>query len=396
MKLPFRRRRAVSRGQALVEMAIILPVLVLLLLLAVDFGRVFFGWVALNNVTRIGANEAARLPTPWADGVAQDAEDPYYKRMIADMQAMNCDADADNDGDVDDADLPPPVFTDRTDDAANPYEVGDEVSVTLTCDFGFLTPLVGAIVGDPLTITASSTFLVFGGEINGIPVVTDPVPSGCIGTDLEVPDLVDLTVGEARTSWTNAGFAGSFTPTTAPDENIVLTQATSPTSVPGDCRVYTTSVTVTHKVPDTCAANEAIVPQLVQDPALTVAQARAAWTGAGFSGGFTPLTGSDNDTVTDMTVTPPPDVEPGNCALLTSGVNVSHQAPPLPAGQCRMTQILGFTINAAQSEYLNRGFIGAFTYNPSNKPTWKVKTQNLIGGQVYACTADLHVQLQAP
>src|SRR5688500_3257716 len=143
MKLPFRRRRAVSRGQALGEMAIILPVLVRLLLLAVDFGRVFFGWVALNNVTRIGANEAARLPTPWADGVAQDADDPYYKRMIADMQAMNCDADADDDGDIDEVDLPPPVFVDRTDDTTNPHEVGDEVSVSLTCDFRLLTPLVG-------------------------------------------------------------------------------------------------------------------------------------------------------------------------------------------------------------------------------------------------------------
>ena len=395
MKLPFRRRRAVSRGQAMVEMAIILPVLVLLLLLAVDFGRVFFGWVALNNVTRIGANEAARMPTPWADGVAQDADDPYYKRMIADMQAMNCDADADGDGDVDDADLPPPVFTNRTDDAANPFEVGDEVKVTLTCDFGFLTPLVGAIVGDPLTITASSTFLVFGGEINGIPVVTDPAPSGCIGTDLEVPDLVGMSVGEARTAWTGAGFVGSFTPTTAPDENIVLTQATSPTTEPGGCVAYTTSVTVTHKVPDGCAANETIVPQLVQTPALTVAQARAAWTGAGFSGGITPLTGSDTDAVTGMTVTPT-NVVPGECAVLTSGVNLAHSATPPSTGQCTMTQILGFTINAAQSAYLNAGFTGAFTYNPSNKPTWRVKTQNLIGGQTYACSADLHVQLQAP
>ena len=51
MKLPFRRHRKISRGQALVEFAFILPILVLLLLLAVDFGRVFFGWVALNNAT---------------------------------------------------------------------------------------------------------------------------------------------------------------------------------------------------------------------------------------------------------------------------------------------------------------------------------------------------------
>jgi hypothetical protein len=395
MKPRFLRRRAAPRGQALVEMAIILPILILLLLLAVDFGRVFFGWVALNNVTRIGANEAARFPGEWESGGTPDATDPYYARMLADMKSMNCDGDANDDGTLDAADLPNAVFVDRTDDPADPYEVGDEVSVTLDCDFGFLTPIVSAIMGDRLTISASSTFLVFGGEINGIPVVTDPEAAGCLGTDLEVPDLVGLTVGEARTKWTDAGFFGSFTPTTAPDENLVLSQATSPTSEPGDCRVYTTSVSVTHKVPDGCAANEAVVPQLVQTPAITVAQARTAWLSAGFSGGFTPLTGSDTDSVTAMTISPS-DVAPGSCALLTSQVNVTHSPSAPPSGQCKMPQILGATIAAAQTAYQNvGGFTGTFTYNPTNKPTWVVKTQNLIGGQLYACTADLHVQLQA-
>ena len=105
MQLPFvRRSRRVSRGQAMVEFALILPLLLLLLLLAVDFGRVFFGWIALNNASRIGANEAARFPTPWADGDPMDASDPYYQRMIADMRSMNCDADANNDGDIDEVD----------------------------------------------------------------------------------------------------------------------------------------------------------------------------------------------------------------------------------------------------------------------------------------------------
>jgi hypothetical protein len=390
MKLPFRRRRAVSRGQALVEMAIILPVLVLLLLLAVDFGRVFFGWVALNNVTRIGANEAARFPKTWEDGVPLTASDPYYQRMIADMQAMNCDADFDDDGDIDENDLPDPVFTDRVDDSTDPYEVGDEVSVTLHCDFGFLTPLVSAIVGDPLSISATSTFLVFGGDINGIPVVVDPVPAGCIGTDKQVPDLVNLSVSQARDAWTAAGFSGSFTPSSGSPDNIVMTQTTSPSSVPGDCRVYTTAVTVTHKVPDGCAGNEAVVPQLVT---LTVQQARSTWTGAGFSGGFTPLTGSDTDVVSAQTVSPT-NVPFGECALLTSQVNVTHAGTPPPSGQCTMPQILGqVAVPNARNAYTGAGFTGVFTYSP-NKPSWYVHTQNLVGGQSYACTANLAVQVQ--
>ena len=59
-----------------------------------------------------------------------------------------------------------------------------------------------------------------------------------------------------------------------------------------------------------------------------------------------------------------------------------------------MTQVLGFTPAAAQSDYQTAGFAGAFTTKPANKPTWTVKTQSLIGGQKYACTASLEVNLE--
>ncbi|MGH2463352.1 MAG: TadE/TadG family type IV pilus assembly protein, partial [Candidatus Limnocylindria bacterium] len=49
-----RRLPRPTRGQGLVEFAIILPFLMLVLLMAVDFGRVFFGWVGLANASRIG------------------------------------------------------------------------------------------------------------------------------------------------------------------------------------------------------------------------------------------------------------------------------------------------------------------------------------------------------
>ena len=52
-----------SRGQAAVEFALILPVFMLLLLLAVDFGRLFFTYIQLNNTAREGAAYAAFNPT---------------------------------------------------------------------------------------------------------------------------------------------------------------------------------------------------------------------------------------------------------------------------------------------------------------------------------------------
>jgi len=58
---PSRRRH--PRGQSVVEFALILPVFLLLLLITVDFGRLFFTTIQLTNAAREGANYAATNPT---------------------------------------------------------------------------------------------------------------------------------------------------------------------------------------------------------------------------------------------------------------------------------------------------------------------------------------------
>lgn len=388
MKLPLRRHRNVSRGQALVEFAIILPVLALLMLLALDLGRVFFGWVALNNATRIAANEAAKNPDAWASGVGDPA---YYLKISKDLQALNCDADTNNDGVIDATDLPKPDFTERDGDPLNKYEAGDLVSVTLHCGFSPLTPWVGNIVGDPMSIGATSTFLVFGGKISGIPVAPNPEPAGCIGADKTVPNMIGLSMTQARSTWTAAGFTGSFTPATGSDTNIVLTQTSSPASSPGACLVYYATVSVTSKVPDNCLVTERVVPSLVT---LTVAQARTAWAGAGFTGGFTPLTGSDTNIVSAQVTST--GKLPGECSAASTYVTVTHAPPPPPAGYCTMTQVIGLSQTAAKTSYQNAGFTGRFSIRGNTTSTWVVKTQDLVGGQVYPCSANLQVQLKQP
>jgi Flp pilus assembly protein TadG len=107
-RLPSRLRNRDTRGQALVEMAVILPVLLLLLVLAIDVGRVFFGWVGLQNAVRIGANYAAIHPDAWSapdNPVKVLAREQYEDQMVADARALNCDRDTDGDGDFDADDL---------------------------------------------------------------------------------------------------------------------------------------------------------------------------------------------------------------------------------------------------------------------------------------------------
>jgi Flp pilus assembly protein TadG len=58
MRNPLRRRNE-ETGQAFVELALVLPVLLLLLLGVIQFGNVFRDYIALTDATRVGARQAA-------------------------------------------------------------------------------------------------------------------------------------------------------------------------------------------------------------------------------------------------------------------------------------------------------------------------------------------------
>lgn len=58
MRNPLRSRNG-ETGQAFVELALVLPVLLLLLLGVIQFGNVFRDYMALTDATRVGARQAA-------------------------------------------------------------------------------------------------------------------------------------------------------------------------------------------------------------------------------------------------------------------------------------------------------------------------------------------------
>ena len=65
-----------------------LPILLILLLGAIDFGRLFFGWTNLHQAVRIGANYAATHADMTAD------ERLRYEELInGDIGELNCDLD---------------------------------------------------------------------------------------------------------------------------------------------------------------------------------------------------------------------------------------------------------------------------------------------------------------
>ncbi|MEX0630995.1 MAG: TadE family protein [Chloroflexota bacterium] len=206
---PLRRLRRSARGQGLVEFAIILPFLMLVLLMAVDFGRVFFGWVGLANASRIGASYAAGHPDAWGTPGDANQRDSYLDQILADANALNCTLPGT---------IPDPVFPTGTD-------LGDSAHVTLTCDFSLLTPLVSQILGGTITISADSIFPIRAGIAGGVVVgsVPPPPPPPPSAQLCDVPGFSGNKVNDAQTIWNAAGFTTTVIINRPPQGNYTIT-----------------------------------------------------------------------------------------------------------------------------------------------------------------------------
>src|SRR5262245_34621664 len=110
---PDRHDRRGRLGQSLVEFALIVPLLLFLTVVALDFGRVYLGWINLQSMTRIAANLAANNPTAWSDGNAEVLA-TYQNQVRNDASATNCALPTAGGVPV----APSPVFSDATGNGA--------------------------------------------------------------------------------------------------------------------------------------------------------------------------------------------------------------------------------------------------------------------------------------
>jgi hypothetical protein len=216
-----RRHRGRTRGQGLVEFALIAPVLLLILLMAIDFGRALYGWVVLQNSARIAANFAGINPEGWRDDIAS-VKAEYQAEIRADLDSANCDPPAT---------LPDPVFTDGPDTAVtggppdSSYDVGDTVVVLLSCDFNVLTPIISAFLGNPVGLGASSEFRIRSGDLVGLAAPTkipkppapptptpEPTPTaGVTPAPTTAPCLVSVSISRTPNGNIASGTSATFT-----------------------------------------------------------------------------------------------------------------------------------------------------------------------------------------
>jgi hypothetical protein len=208
-------------GQSLVEFAIVVPLLLTALLVAVDFGRVYLGWVNLTNVARIGADFAAANPDAW-NGSGNSAVQLRYRQLMArDATGIDCTLPSV---------LPQPSFVDSS------YSVGARVQVDLTCNFSLLTPLISSIIGDGagnVTVGANAVYTIRYGSPDAAIVIGGgvPAPTPTSAPTPSAPPDPTPTPGPTSSSDPNPTPGASSTPTSPP--SVVVSFYGSPTSADG-------------------------------------------------------------------------------------------------------------------------------------------------------------------
>jgi PKD repeat protein len=145
------RGRKRSRGQSLVEFAIVLPILLMVTLIALDFGRVYLGWINLQSMTRIAANLAANNPDAWSGSGDAAVKARYQNQIMNDAAAINCALPTSGGKPT----APAPTFTGN--------QLGDQAAVGITCTFPVITPVVRDILGGSVAVSSASVFPVKSG-----------------------------------------------------------------------------------------------------------------------------------------------------------------------------------------------------------------------------------------
>ncbi len=120
------------KGQTIVEFALILPILLLILLGILEFGRIFSAWMSITHASREGARDAA------LGGTTLQVEE----RIDAVSAGLN----------------PARIVVLVTPSGSRPR--GTMVTVRINYSIDMITPLIGNVVGDPLNISAETTMRV--------------------------------------------------------------------------------------------------------------------------------------------------------------------------------------------------------------------------------------------
>jgi Flp pilus assembly protein TadG len=169
---PLRRLRGFSRGQALVELALIAPILLLLLLGAIDLGRVWQSQITIENAAREGAMEGIFNPDSYVAGAGCDTDTNRIMCRILNEAKGSA------------VEIVPADVTVTCDPACTPgtAETPHTVVVSVVGHFSLVAPFMGIFTGGQditLNATAESTIAMTptGGAVGTATPAPSPTPS---------------------------------------------------------------------------------------------------------------------------------------------------------------------------------------------------------------------------
>jgi hypothetical protein len=166
-------RLSKRRGQALAEMALMVPFLIIGMMGFLDLGRAFYYQISLTNAVREAARFGA-LPqylglapacnsTPIPNGGSTGSNCPVPSdqqicdRMHQELQNTGFDATW-----MSDCTNPSfkvnPDMNQRVSDCGTSGTCQYQIQVSAQYQFHFITPIIGSLIGDPLHLNTSATF----------------------------------------------------------------------------------------------------------------------------------------------------------------------------------------------------------------------------------------------
>ncbi|HET9847827.1 MAG TPA: TadE family protein [Candidatus Dormibacteraeota bacterium] len=156
-----------KRAQALAEMAVMVPFLIIGMMGMLDLGRAFYYQIAITNAVREGAryavtpfylglNASCQVAPPFPDPGANcvtPSDDAIVARINQELQYQGAGIQ-----------IPSSQILIQPNQAQRATAFNDgtspqyPITVSASYQFYFITPIIGSLIGDPLTIHTSAVF----------------------------------------------------------------------------------------------------------------------------------------------------------------------------------------------------------------------------------------------
>ncbi len=144
-----RRPSPRSRGQALVEFALLLPVFLLVFAGVLDAGRLYMAQISVTNAAREGAMQASRTPTSFIPGQPCPTDPTDTTDLVMCRTLLEAKGSA--------VDVQPADVQLSCNPSTCAPGLGDTATVTVTGHLQLLTPLMSAFFGGTQNVTFSSS-----------------------------------------------------------------------------------------------------------------------------------------------------------------------------------------------------------------------------------------------